>query len=589
MRRKVFTLLFLILIVYLKPESAEAATYYLSPSGSDTANGSAASPWKTIKKANTAAASGDIIILKNGVYSGADQAYQTLSKAGVTWRAENKHQAIVDGGFPPTSLNGSWNNIVTAWDSRCQNIGQWAPLLSVQSSGIQVDGLFVRNSCGRGMLIADDVNNAVIKNNRIDWTFVSGFYVTGETNNLQFIGNDMTRISFNDEYAHRVAGYCSPSDPDRRYCVNISIHMSGENTIVRDNLIAWGRGEIAMTGSRNLLFEGNIIVGNKNNFYNGWADGVIVRNNLFWAPDSKNHPGTHWEKSNRNDNDWHISSRNENDDRWVNYASGMNNIVYYNNLIINNSFAFTGYHNDYASNTLNVYFGHNTVVSGPETDDFFKLVFGAKQGATGDAKFTGIIESNVFDTRKNANANFIIGLSGNDSATFRNNTLPTNAPNAVKGTGDVYAANPGLVNGTAVINFPIPPIGAATVDAQAIRDAVSINNYRLVNSSPAVNEGSTAGAVGGIQIPSLARTKDYILADRIGVPDIGAFELNGVPGPTLTPGPTPTPPPPSDWDLDNDSDVDVFDFNRFVRNVMTNQDSWSRLASFVAAFRLGAH
>jgi hypothetical protein len=580
MSRKFILLLFLLVVTCLKPNHAFAATYYLSPSGNDSANGSASGPWKTIKKANTTATSGDIIILKNGVYSGTDQAYQSLSKAGVSWQAENKHQAIIDGNFPPSSLNGTWNNIVTAWDSRCTTIGQWAPLLSVQASNISVDGLFMRNSCGRGMLIGDDVNNATIKNNRIDWTFVSGFYVTGETNNLQVIGNDLTRISFNDEYAHRVAGYCDKNDPSRRYCVNISIHMSGENMVVRDNLIAWGRGEIAMTGSRNLLFEKNIVVGNKNNFYNGWADGVIVRNNIFWAPDSQLHPGTHWEKSNKNDNDWHISSRNEKDTRWINYASGMNNIVYYNNLMINNSFAFTGYHNDYGSNTTNVYFGHNTLITGPETDDLFKLVFAAKAGATVDAKFTGIIESNLFDVRKDPGARFIIGTSGNDSVTFRYNTLPTNAPNSVRGPGDVYTNNPGLSNSNIAITFPIPSIGATSVDATAIRNAINTNNYRLNNVSSSINAAATLGAVGGIPIPALARSQDFLLLNRIQTPDVGAFEFTG--------SNPPTPPPTVNWDLTGNGTIDIFDFNLFVKKVMNKTESWSKVASFIDAFLVSA-
>ena len=41
------------------------------------------------------------------------------------------------------------------------------------------------------------------------------------------------------------------------------------------------------------------------------------------------------------------------------------------------------------------------------------------------------------------------------------------------------------------------------------------------------------------------------------------------------------------WDLDNDNDVDVFDFNRYIKKIMTNQESWSSVGSFIAAFRLG--
>jgi hypothetical protein len=47
-----------------------------------------------------------------------------------------------------------------------------------------------------------------------------------------------------------------------------------------------------------------------------------------------------------------------------------------------------------------------------------------------------------------------------------------------------------------------------------------------------------------------------------------------------------TPPPPAEnWDLDNDSDVDVFDFNQFMVKVMKKTESWSKLASFIAAFQ----
>lgn len=577
----------LLFFVALFPNSVSAATYYLSPSGNDSNNGSSTSPWKTINKANQTASSGDTIILKNGIYQGTGQAYQALTKAGVTWQAENKHQAIIDGGFGPESLNGDWRNIVTAWNARCTSLGQWSRLMSVQSNNITIDGLFLRNSCGGGILIADDVVNATFKNSKIDWTFIAGFYAAGETTNLQVLGNEMTRISFNDEYKQYNG---------EGYGVNISIHMSGENMVVRDNIIAFGRGEIAMTGARNLLFENNVVVANKNNFYNGWADGVIVRNNLFWAPDANKHPGTHWDKSNKNTNDWHLSSRNEYDNRWVNYASGLNNIAYYNNLIINNSVQFNGYHNKqgvtYSTNTTNVYFGHNTLVTGPHTTSLFKLSFNAIEGATGDSKITGIVESNIFDVSKDASEAFPISLSSNDSVTFRNNIMPASAPSSMKGPGDVYRNSAGLVNALAVLDFPIPAAGAPSVNMSGLRNAVNLNNYRLNNSSSAVNAGSTAGAMGGIQIPVLARAKDYILADRVGIPDMGAFELDGIPGPTFTPGPTPTSGPtptgdlPDDWDLDNDGDVDVFDFNRYVRKVMQNTDQWSRLTSFIAAFRL---
>ncbi len=66
----------------------------------------------------------------------------------------------------------------------------------------------------------------------------------------------------------------------------------------------------------------------------------------------------------------------------------------------------------------------------------------------------------------------------------------------------------------------------------------------------------------------------------------GTFAPTPTAGPTPTQGPTPTSgDEPEDWDLDNDGDVDVFDFNKFVKRVMTGDEAWSRLSDFIEALR----
>ena len=57
--------------------------------------------------------------------------------------------------------------------------------------------------------------------------------------------------------------------------------------------------------------------------------------------------------------------------------------------------------------------------------------------------------------------------------------------------------------------------------------------------------------------------------------------------PALDPTPTGNQ-PEENWDLDNDENIDLFDFNEFVRKVIRNQEAWSNVASFIAAFRLDA-
>src|SRR5260221_10851171 len=50
------------------PTPGPAGTYYISPSGSDTASGSSAAPWRTIQKAADTLNAGDTAIVAAGNY-----------------------------------------------------------------------------------------------------------------------------------------------------------------------------------------------------------------------------------------------------------------------------------------------------------------------------------------------------------------------------------------------------------------------------------------------------------------------------------------------------------------------------------------
>ncbi len=51
---------------------AFAATYYVSPTGSDSSSGSASAPFKTIQKAANIVNPGDTVIVKDGTYTDTD-------------------------------------------------------------------------------------------------------------------------------------------------------------------------------------------------------------------------------------------------------------------------------------------------------------------------------------------------------------------------------------------------------------------------------------------------------------------------------------------------------------------------------------
>jgi hypothetical protein len=226
----------------------------LSPNGSDSNPGTSASPWKTISKAVASASTGDTVILKDGVYSG----YVGLNKSNVTWRAENRHKAIIDCGFGPTLLQGDWFRINDVHPTACAGKDIYSNLLTIGSeiSNVIVDGIVLRNSCGRGLYLYG--NNNTFRNGRIDWTLIAGVYIDDNSVGNKLLNNTFTRITFNVQLNFYKGD---------RYSVNVSMYMRGDDMVIKGNTIAWGRGEMAMPFSNNLLFEDNVVVGMKNNCY----------------------------------------------------------------------------------------------------------------------------------------------------------------------------------------------------------------------------------------------------------------------------------------------------------------------------------
>jgi len=55
--------------VFILLGNASAATYYVSPTGSDSSSGTSSSPFKTIQKAAGIVNPGDTVIIKDGIYT----------------------------------------------------------------------------------------------------------------------------------------------------------------------------------------------------------------------------------------------------------------------------------------------------------------------------------------------------------------------------------------------------------------------------------------------------------------------------------------------------------------------------------------
>ena len=77
-----------------------ASTYYISPTGNDSANGSSAAPWATLVKAMSSMKGGDTLIVNDGTYTGASNAITH------------------NGTYPPYGAASAYTTIrprITAW------------------------------------------------------------------------------------------------------------------------------------------------------------------------------------------------------------------------------------------------------------------------------------------------------------------------------------------------------------------------------------------------------------------------------------------------------------------------------------------
>ena len=95
---KKIAFLILTLTLYFPAHVSAATNYYVSPSGSDTAPGTEAQPWKTIQKCINTVTAGDTCILRGGTYPET----VNISKSGtsaspITLRSYVSEKPIIDG------------------------------------------------------------------------------------------------------------------------------------------------------------------------------------------------------------------------------------------------------------------------------------------------------------------------------------------------------------------------------------------------------------------------------------------------------------------------------------------------------------
>ncbi len=271
-----------LLVLVFAASSRAASTLYISPSGADTNACTLDLPCRTVSRANTAALSGDTVVVKAGVY-GATGTTTTFSKGGVAWQGEGKpelrgyHSATGAGAsFKGLYFHGPTGNVGgngTGGNSR---------LLDVRAGNIRVEGNEFFDSDGHACVYvgSEGASGIVIERN---YMHECGAYQDPAQANLDHC------IYANNPVGVRIANNLL----ERCFAHGIQLYPGGSDAVVVNNTISdAGRNGILNNGNARARMHNNVIVGSGWNSTSSshWyairqssGTGAEARNNVFWG------------------------------------------------------------------------------------------------------------------------------------------------------------------------------------------------------------------------------------------------------------------------------------------------------------------
>lgn len=285
-------------------KSAQAATYYLSPSGSDSNAGDQVSPWRTLQKAFQVVQAGDTLLLGDGDYPGDAQLAFVDGTADkpITIQAINRGKAAINGRFKPFSSDGINNEGVdhVIFDGLIFKYNLRNGLRITHANGCIVRHCKFLNNNKWG-LFTSFCDDLLIENNESAGTnFQHGIYVSNS--------GDRPIIRYNVVHDNNASGIQINADPmqqepeegTRGDGITVNAVVEGNilynngndgtaalnfaslrDSIIRNNLVYNnGRGSgIALWDdqySLNELHQGDLQYGSKNN--------QILNNTVYFPP-----------------------------------------------------------------------------------------------------------------------------------------------------------------------------------------------------------------------------------------------------------------------------------------------------------------
>lgn len=257
------------LLSFLPLLQAEAAQYFVSSNGNDSANGtSAQTPFRTPERAFRALGAGDSVYFRGGDYWRLGQAL-SVSVSGT------EQSPIVIGAY---SVNSSGQVQLSVYEGRpvldgataAPTLGDYSGIIDVRGRRhVHIRDLDIRNSGGYGIKFVD-TEFATVENVKVEWTYHSGIFAEDSSDitlaACEVVGDSHGWRNFGTEFWGGGIAF-----------------MGATRIEVRDCLVREGYGEAisAFMGSSDIVFEGNkVFAGRAVGIYLNSSYNAEIRNNM---------------------------------------------------------------------------------------------------------------------------------------------------------------------------------------------------------------------------------------------------------------------------------------------------------------------
>ncbi|HXC68099.1 MAG TPA: right-handed parallel beta-helix repeat-containing protein [Nitrospiraceae bacterium] len=190
--------------------SAPLRTFYVATTGDDTANGSVATPWRTLQRAAQNVVPGDLIIVRPGRYAGfvlgwdspqngtAANPITFQGEPGAVIEARNLRTAdginlegasyiviegfaIANGGtITRAGIRSVINQHVVIRNNQVDQAGRWGILTGFSDNVTIENNITSRSQIEHGIYVSNSSVNAIVRNNQVWGNAANGIHMNGD-------------------------------------------------------------------------------------------------------------------------------------------------------------------------------------------------------------------------------------------------------------------------------------------------------------------------------------------------------------------------------------------------------------------------